>query len=128
MRVMNIRNSEAERQVRAPQRAAMSIDEFCQRHAVGRTTVYGQIKQGRLLALKVGKRTLITEDDAEDWLRRLPVIETRSWVRPAQPDGQGRPRGDWHSLQPAASSRFTVLTHKKNLNVHRISLVRSTTA
>jgi excisionase family DNA binding protein len=75
MRVMNIRNSEAERQVRAPQRAAMSIDEFCQRHAVGRTTVYGQIKQGRLLALKVGKRTLITEDDAEDWLRRLPVIE-----------------------------------------------------
>ena len=75
MKVMNIRNSEAERQVRAPQRAAMSIDEFCQRHAVGRTTVYGQIKQGRLLALKVGKRTLITEDDAEDWLRRLPVIE-----------------------------------------------------
>jgi excisionase family DNA binding protein len=72
---MNIRNSEAERQVRAPQRAAMSIDEFNQRHAVGRTTVYGQIKQGRLLALKVGKRTLITEDDAEDWLRRLPLIE-----------------------------------------------------
>jgi excisionase family DNA binding protein len=81
---MDTKISEAERQRRARQRAAsiqqraMTIGEFCQRYAVGRTTIYGEIKRGRLRALKVGKRTLITEDDAEDWLRRLPALETGS--------------------------------------------------
>jgi excisionase family DNA binding protein len=79
---MDTRISEAERQRRARQRAAriqqraMSIDEFCQRYGVGRTSAYEEIKQGRLRGLKVGRRTIITEDDAEAWLRRLPVLET----------------------------------------------------
>jgi excisionase family DNA binding protein len=79
---MDTRISEAEKQRRARQRAtsiqqrAMSIDEFCQRYAVGRTTVYEEIKQGRLRARKVRKRTIITDDDAEAWLQRLPVLET----------------------------------------------------
>ena len=79
---MDTKISEAEQQRRARQRAAsiqqraMSIDEFCQRYGIGRTTAYEEIKQRRLRGLKVGKRTLITEDDAEDWLRRLPVLET----------------------------------------------------
>ena len=81
----------------------------CRRHG-GRSLVLRDGEDGRLLATC--------------WAG----CNRASWVRPAQPDGQGRSRGDWHSLQPAASSRFTVLTHKKNLNVHRISLVRSTTA
>jgi hypothetical protein len=33
---------------------------------------YGEIKQKRLRARKAGKRTIIAEDDAEDWLRNLP--------------------------------------------------------
>ena len=79
---MDTRISEAERQRRARQREAsiqqraMSIDEFCQRYGVGRTSAYEEIKQGRLRGLKVGRRTIITEDDAEAWLRRLPVLET----------------------------------------------------
>jgi hypothetical protein len=36
--------SEAERQRRAPQRA-MSIDQFCQRYEIGRTTAYAEIKE-----------------------------------------------------------------------------------
>jgi excisionase family DNA binding protein len=74
--------SETERQRRARQRAAgiqrrvMSISEFCQRYGIGRTTVYEEIKHRRLRARKVGKRTLIAEDDAEGWLRRLPIVET----------------------------------------------------
>jgi excisionase family DNA binding protein len=81
---MVTKNSEAERQHRAGQRAtsiqqrAMSIGEFCQHYGIGRTTAYEEIKRGRLRGLKVGKRTLITEDNAEDWLRRLPAIETGS--------------------------------------------------
>jgi excisionase family DNA binding protein len=65
--------SEAERQRRARQRA-MSIDEFCERYRVGRTTAYGEIKQGRLRARKCGKRTIIGDEDGEEWFGRLPVI------------------------------------------------------
>ena len=36
---------------------------------------YEELKSGRLRGRKVGRRTIITQDDAEDWLRRLPVIE-----------------------------------------------------
>jgi excisionase family DNA binding protein len=80
--LMDTTISEAERQGRARQRAtsiqqrAMSIGDFCQRYGIGRTSVYEEIKQGRLRGLKVGRRTIITEDDAEAWLQRLPVLET----------------------------------------------------
>jgi hypothetical protein len=66
--------SKVEQQRRALQRA-MNIAQFCQRYGIGRTTAYAEIKQKRLRGRKIGKRTIITEDDAEDWLRRLPVIE-----------------------------------------------------
>ena len=63
--------SEAERQRRARQRVlaeqrAFDVKIFCRRYSVGRTTAYGEMKAGRLRARKVGKRTIITEDDAED--------------------------------------------------------------
>jgi hypothetical protein len=66
--------SKVERQRRARQRA-MSIAEFCERYGPGRTKAYEELKSGRLRGRKIGKRTIITEDDAEDWLRCLPVIE-----------------------------------------------------
>jgi excisionase family DNA binding protein len=53
---------------------AMSIAEFSERYGVGRTTIYEEIKLGRLRARKCRKRTVITEDDAEDWLRSLPLV------------------------------------------------------
>jgi hypothetical protein len=65
--------SQAEKERRDRQRA-MSIAEFCGRYGPGRTTAYQEIKLGRLRAHKCGKRTIITADDAEDWLRRLPVM------------------------------------------------------
>jgi hypothetical protein len=66
--------SERERQRRAYQRA-MSLRDFCKEYGVGRTTTYGEIKAGRLKARKAGRRTIITDDDAEDWLSRLPVLQ-----------------------------------------------------
>jgi excisionase family DNA binding protein len=66
-------NSEAEQQSRS-RRRAMSIAEFCGRYGPSRTTTYELIKQGRLRARKIGKRTIITEDDAEDFLRCLPTM------------------------------------------------------
>ena len=40
--------SEAERQRRALQRA-MSIEQFCERYEIGRTTAYAEIKEGRFV-------------------------------------------------------------------------------
>ena len=57
------------------QRRLISIDEFCQRYCLGRTRTYEEIKSGRLRGRKVGKRTVISLDDAENWLARLPFIE-----------------------------------------------------
>jgi excisionase family DNA binding protein len=39
--------------------SAYSIDEFCDRYRIGRTTVYEEIKAGRLKAVKVRRRTLV---------------------------------------------------------------------
>jgi predicted DNA-binding transcriptional regulator AlpA len=66
--------SDAEQHCRARQRA-MNIPEFCERYGPGRTKAYEELKSGRLRARKIGKRTVITDDDAEEWLRHLPVIE-----------------------------------------------------
>ena len=70
---MDRKISEAERQRRARQQA-MSIEEFCDRYRIGRTTAYAEIKEGRLRARKCGRRTIITDDDGDEWLQHLPVI------------------------------------------------------
>ena len=72
---MNVnKNSESEQAARTRQRA-MSISEFSERYGPGKTTIYEEIKLGRLRARKCGKRTFITEDDAEGWLQALPLLE-----------------------------------------------------
>ena len=67
--------SDHERQRRARQRA-MSLSQFCERYGPGRTKAYEELKSGRLRGRKIGKRIIIAEDDAEDWLHHLPVIES----------------------------------------------------
>jgi excisionase family DNA binding protein len=56
-------------------RRAVSISEFCLRYGIGRTHAYQEITKGRLRAVKVGRRTLITHDAAEAWLAALPEIK-----------------------------------------------------
>jgi excisionase family DNA binding protein len=63
---------------------AFSISAFCERFDVGRTKVYEEIKAGRLRAVKAGKRTLITDGAAADWVEKLPELLPK-------PDG---PQGD----------------------------------
>ena len=62
-------------QVRRALQRAMSLSQFCERYGPGRTKAYEEFKSGRLRGRKIGKRIIIAEDDAEDWLRHLPVIE-----------------------------------------------------
>jgi hypothetical protein len=82
----NPKISEAERARPARQRA-MSIAQFSERYGPGRTTIYEEIKLGRLRARKCGKRTYIAEDDAEDWLRSLPLVACDTKQTSCEPGG-----------------------------------------
>ena len=71
--LMKKKLSEAERGRRERQRA-MSLKQFCERYSIGRTKAYEEINQKRLKARKCGARTIIVEDDAEEWLHSLPQV------------------------------------------------------
>jgi hypothetical protein len=66
----------------AQEREAFSPDEFAKLVGVGRTTVFGEIKAGRLVAKKVGKRTIITCAEGRRWLAALPRVRDAA-VEPA---------------------------------------------
>lgn len=53
---------------------AYTIAEFCRRNSVGRTMAYEEIKNGRLEAVKAGRRTLITAAAEQAWLATLPRL------------------------------------------------------
>jgi excisionase family DNA binding protein len=51
----------------------MSVARFSADYGIGRTKTYEELNSGRLRGRKIGTRTLISEDDAEAWLRCLPA-------------------------------------------------------
>jgi len=50
---------------------ALSVNDFCQRYALGRTKTYELIGSGELPVVKIGKKTLIRVADAEILFERL---------------------------------------------------------
>jgi hypothetical protein len=60
------------------EKRAFSVAEFCERYGIGRTSAYEEIAAGRLQVAKAGKRTLVSADAAESWLRNLPAIEPKN--------------------------------------------------
>lgn len=60
-----------------PASAAMSVPAFARWAGIGRTTAFNEIKAGRLIAVKVSSRTLVTMDEAHRWLSALPVRAAR---------------------------------------------------
>ena len=70
---MKISERERERRTQSSEaRRAFDITSFCHRYGLGRTRTYDEIKSGRLRVRKCGRKTLIAEDDAEQWLASLP--------------------------------------------------------
>ena len=50
--------------------------EDASRHAnCGRTTIFAEMKSGALPAHKIGRRTIILDEDLRAWLRSLPTRE-----------------------------------------------------
>jgi hypothetical protein len=54
-----------------------SLSEFARQNDIGLTTVRGEIRSGRLIARKIGRRTIITAQDANNWRDRLPKVQPR---------------------------------------------------
>jgi excisionase family DNA binding protein len=54
-------------------RLAYGIEEFARVAGIGRTTIFEQIRMGKLHAIKRGRRTLITADAARAWLSDTPA-------------------------------------------------------
>jgi predicted site-specific integrase-resolvase len=45
---------------------ATSLKDFCAENAVSRPTAYREIAAGRLVARKVGRKTIVTKEAARD--------------------------------------------------------------
>ena len=73
------RRKRADRSLRRDARTrAFTIDAARERLGnIGRTTVYGLIADGKLDAVKLGSRTLITAASVESLLQSLPRIGAR---------------------------------------------------
>lgn len=56
-------------------RAAFTIDETVVMTGVGRDLIYEAIKNGRLVARKLGRRTIIPADALENFIAHLPILE-----------------------------------------------------
>lgn len=64
---------------------AFSIDGFAQNYDIGKTQTYREIKEGRLRAVKRGRRTLILFPDAVEWQNRLPEYQPDTNSQASQP-------------------------------------------
>jgi excisionase family DNA binding protein len=53
---------------------ALTVSAFCQQYSLGRTKFYAELNSGRLTALKLGAKTLVSRAEAERWLKSLPQV------------------------------------------------------
>ena len=70
------------------ERAAFDIPKFCVAHDVGRSTVYEEIRSGRLRIMKIGKLTRITTEAAAEWRRareKDATLDSPPGRRPERP-------------------------------------------
>lgn len=55
-----------------PEKIAHSILDIPKLAPVGRTKVFEAIKNGHLIARKLGRRTMVLDEDLRAWLKALP--------------------------------------------------------
>ncbi len=52
------------------QRVNWRVGEFCRAHGIGRTLFYDEVKRGEIKIIKIGKRTLVPDTEAQAWQER----------------------------------------------------------
>lgn len=52
---------------------ARSIDDFCNDIGLGRSALYKRARLGEITIRKIGRRSVILDEDADAFLRSLPV-------------------------------------------------------
>ncbi len=57
--------------------AALSIAGFCTWAAISRAQTYREVRAGRLVMRKIGKKSIIRTSDAMAWLDALPTASYR---------------------------------------------------
>ena len=89
------------RERRAAEPDALTVDEAVKRGPAGKGKLYQEIAAGRLIARKIGRRTVILRTDYERWLNSLPLLPGAVTARAAEdlttrntltPRPRGRPR------------------------------------
>ncbi|GLQ39757.1 hypothetical protein GCM10007908_33770 [Rhizobium albus] len=55
------------------QRGALTVKEFCRWAGIGRSTFYKHVAEHRLVARKLGRKTVVLLADAEAFLKNLPA-------------------------------------------------------
>jgi len=58
-------------QEHSPGRLGYSVARFAEAMDIGRSTIYEEIRAGRLKVLKIGARTIITDTAAKNYLKLL---------------------------------------------------------
>ena len=56
----------------------MTVQQFLDWANIGRTRFYDEINTGRLIAVKLGNKTLVRKNDARAWRDNLPMEEPKS--------------------------------------------------
>lgn len=59
-------------------KAALTVNEFCNRYSIGRNLFYDEVKAGRLRTRKAGRRTLVLATDAAAWAHALPGLHAEA--------------------------------------------------
>ena len=57
-------------------KGARSISQWCKDNNLSRSTGYKEVADGRLVAHKVGSRTIITDESDQAWRDSLPKLQT----------------------------------------------------
>lgn len=58
-------------------RGAMSVDEFCAWASIARSKFYREVGAGRIKLRKIGRKSIVTMTDAQNWLNALPVVGSK---------------------------------------------------
>ena len=59
-----------------------SIPDICAAGNFGRTTAFNAIKTGALRAVKIGRRTVVLDEDFRDFLKSLPEAKPSANAKP----------------------------------------------